>query len=158
MGADLYLESQYRPRHDRAARLFDKWARRRDRAQTDAARDRAQRQVERYYDEMHACGYFRDSYNSSSLLWLFGLSWWGDVGALLEESDVSDLLQPAEAKRLLRELREREPVFAQRLQDIEPAEGETHADAVDYFQDKYARFKAFLGEAIERDEPIRCSI
>jgi len=43
------------------------------RAQNAADRDKAQHQVELYYAKMYERGYFRDSYNRTSLLWLCGL-------------------------------------------------------------------------------------
>ena len=68
MGADLYLDSLHQPQCDRYAPRFEQWVRTRDRAQNAADRNKAQHQVEHYYDKMYECGYFRDSYNSSSLL------------------------------------------------------------------------------------------
>jgi len=52
-----------------------------------AAADKAQKQVVRYYDKMYQRGYFRDSHNSSNLLWLFDLSWWRDVSGVLVGKD-----------------------------------------------------------------------
>jgi hypothetical protein len=38
------------------------------------------------YDHMYPeDGYFRDSYNESSLFWMLDLSWWQDVGSLIDE-------------------------------------------------------------------------
>ena len=158
MGADLYLDSLHEPQCGRYAPLVEKWVRKRDRAQTATQREEAQRQVARYYDKMYERGYFRDSYNASSLLWLFDLSWWADISALIEEGDSTSTLSPANAKRLLRRLHRREPVFWRKLQAVELVDGETRLDVASYFQDKYARFQAFLQEAIDRHEPIRVSI
>ena len=62
-----------------------------------AAADEAQEQVLRYYDKMYQRGYFRDSYNPSNLLWLFGLSWWRDVLDVLVGKDGK--MSPRNARR-----------------------------------------------------------
>lgn len=44
--------------------------------QTEAA----QAEVSKYYNAMYpSTGYFRDSYNGTSVLWCLGLSWWKDI-------------------------------------------------------------------------------
>ena len=57
---------------------FRHWVQVRDtlllRGDTQGA-DKAQKQVAYYLDQMHAQGYFRDAYNSNSLLTKFNLSW-----------------------------------------------------------------------------------
>jgi hypothetical protein len=44
-------------------------------------------------------GYYRDSYNNSNLLWLFGLSWWEDVLGVLTGKDGK--MSPRNAGRFL---------------------------------------------------------
>lgn len=68
MGADLYLDSLHQPQCGRYEPRFERWMQKRDQAQSATDRDKAQRQVAYYYDKMYERGYFRDSYNSSSLL------------------------------------------------------------------------------------------
>jgi len=129
MGADLYLNSVFQKYRDRYAPKFDHWVAKRDalhKAGQQAAADKAQKQVLRYYDKMYQRGYFRDSYNSSNLLWLFELSWWQDV------------------------LEDRESVFQANLAKVKPADGETRAEVEKYFREKYERLKAFLRQAIDR--------
>ncbi|MEJ7735770.1 MAG: hypothetical protein WKG00_42095, partial [Polyangiaceae bacterium] len=63
MGADLYLDSLHEPTHRRYEPLFYRWAKKRDNAKSDQAREAAQQQVSRYFELMHSRGYFRDSYN-----------------------------------------------------------------------------------------------
>ena len=82
MRADLYLNSVFQKNRDRYAPKFNHWVAKRDtlhKAGQQAAADEAQKQVLKYYDKMYQRGYFRDSYNSSDLLWLFDLSWWRNV-------------------------------------------------------------------------------
>jgi hypothetical protein len=76
MGADLYLISVFRKHHARYESKFKHWVAKRNalhKAGQQEAAARAQKQVLRYFDKMHERGYFRDSYNSSNLLWLFDL-------------------------------------------------------------------------------------
>jgi hypothetical protein len=121
-----------------------------------AAAARAQKQVLRYFDKMHERGYFRDSYNSSNLLWLFDLSWWQDVLEVLVDKDRK--MSPRNAERFLQMLADREPVFEAKLKKVKPAKGETRAEAEEYFRDKYEHLKAFLQQAIDRKESIQCSL
>ena len=79
MGADLYLQSIIDKNYERYGTKLKALEDRRDKATTDEARRRAQAQVNALIDEIYAPGYFRDSYSASSLLGLFGLSWWKDV-------------------------------------------------------------------------------
>jgi hypothetical protein len=99
---------------------------------------------------MHESGYFRDSYNDSNLLWRFGLSWWADVGPLLDGPQ-QRLLAPAKAAELLALLDERAARFTESLNELAPEE-------VGYFLEKRRAFTDLLRHAIELGEPIDCSI
>ena len=77
---------------------------------------------------------------------------------LLEERNEGCVLSPANAEWLLDLLRRQEAVFEDKLQRIALAEGERRPIVERYFRDKYAYFQEFLHEAINRNEPIRCSI
>lgn len=76
MGADLYIRSIQQAAQEKYKPKFDEWVAKRDRAK-GAEREAAQKKVSWYYDKMYPDkGYFRDSYNDSSLLWILGMSWW----------------------------------------------------------------------------------
>jgi len=105
---------------------------------------------------MYERGYFRDSYNPSNLLWLFDLSWWRDVSDVLVGKDRK--MSPENAECFLRLLEDRESVFQANLKKVKPAKGETRAEVEEYFRDKYERLKAFLRQATDRKESIRCSL
>ncbi len=159
MGADLYLNSVFRKHRDKYAPKFDHWVAKRNalhKAGQQEAADRAQKWVLKYYGKMHERGYFRDSYNSSNLLWLFDLSWWRDVLEVLVDKDRK--MSPRNAERLLQMLADREPVFEAKLKKVKPAKGETQAEVEEYFREKYDRLKAFLRQAIDRKECIECSL
>ena len=159
MGADLYLKSDYAPNSERWKPYFDKWVEKRDALCKEGKKgeaDKAQEQVVKYYERIFEQGFFRDSYNHSSLLWKFDMSWWTDVLGVLTNS--KGLTSPRNAKRFLRIFEENEPVFEQNLKKLEHSEGGGRAEAERYFRNKYKRLKAFLQEAIKRRESIECSL
>ncbi len=83
MGADVYLHSRFDDNKRKHSPAFDAAASARDLAANSGKKERAeklQQEVEAAHDGIYAPdGYFRDSYNKSSLLWQLDLSWWRDV-------------------------------------------------------------------------------
>ena len=159
MGADLYLGSVFEKHRDKYQSKFYQWASRRDalqKAGKKQAADKAQRQASKYFAKMYERGYFRDSYNRTSLLWLFDLSWWGDVLNVL--TDEEGMMDTAAARRFLRLLESREANFEANLGKVELVDGQMRAEVESYFRDKYSGLKAFLCEAIKQQEPIECSL
>ena len=148
MGADLYLYSLHNVCEEKYKPLFDKWVKTRDEATSDEAKDKAQKKVSFYYDAMMSDGYFRDSYNNSSLFWQYELSWWSDLGEML---DKEGYLAVDECKKLLAMLEENNETFEENV-------GKLDLEAREYFIKKDITFKNFLKQAIELDEPIYCSI
>lgn len=90
-------------------------------------------------------GYFRDSYNNSNLLWKLGLDYWVWFAQYVDDKRE---LSPDKAEIVLSEIEQRK----HHLGEI------TDAEEQKYFQEKYDEFVAFLRSAIERDEPVACSI
>ena len=138
MGADLYLKSTYEPNHARWSDKFNEWVEIRDalrNAGKSTAADDAQKKVTKYFNKMYALGYFRDSYNDSSILWLFDLSWWTDVGALF---DSDSKLTPEKADTLLEVLKDREPIFEANVKKVVAEQG---PKAKTYFVQKYEELK-----------------
>jgi hypothetical protein len=159
MGADLYLNSVFQKHRDRYAPKYDHWVAKRNalqKAGQQEAADKAHKQVSKYFEKMYERGYFRDSYNSSNLLWLFDLSWWQDVSEVLVGKDGK--MTPENAESFLRLLEDRESVFQASLAKVKPADGETRAEVEQYFRKKYERLKAFLQQAIDRRECVQCSL
>lgn len=159
MGADLYIQSIHTPNYDRVKPLFEAACQKRnqlDRESQSEQYDAAQTEVERYYEEMDSIGYFRDSYNATSLLHKLGLSWWANVGDMLNDEGN---LQPDKVKELLALIVERESQFKEFIAAEDFSEwDDPRAEVIAYFEDKYERFKAFLQQAIDLDQPIYCSI
>lgn len=149
MGADLYIQSAFTATHERWRKRFDRAVARRDAAADGSAeQQRLQKTVGRSYQRMFSNGYFRDSYNSSNLLWQFGLSWWDDVIPMLNQAGE---LSPGRAQELLSMLQSRLDGFEQRLATSPP-------DEQQYFRKKWRQLRYFLTTAIEQGEPIACSL
>lgn len=112
MGADVFLESTYNVLQARLQPQFEAAVKRRDAAKSTKAREEAQSEVERIYDEMHPpTAYFRDPYNDYCLLPQIcdysskrGLSWWRDVAPRLTTDDHLPL---GDVQRLLFEVQNR---------------------------------------------------
>ena len=105
MGADLYNLPGYNMLQARFQPQFEASVKRRDAAKSTKAREEAQSEVERLFDEAHPpTAYFRDAYNSHCLLAQLGLSWWHDVAPRLTEDDHLPL---RDVEWLLEEVRNR---------------------------------------------------
>lgn len=80
MGADLYINKVREPVKAEWQPKFDAAVRQRNAATTDEDRDAAQKLVDEAYEKLWGGdGYYRDSYNGTSVLWRLGLSWWQDL-------------------------------------------------------------------------------
>lgn len=126
--------------------------------------------------------YFRDSYNSTSILWQYNLSWWHDVAKLLNEDGN---LTPETAQKLLNRMEENEDDFelnmAQMAQghnkhldyhkDYHDQTGHKYvyqlatfedikdrAELVEFFREKAKTFHDYLKEAVDTSDNISCSI
>ena len=161
MGADLYIEKLYRQNNEKYSPEFNKWVNIRDTFQAEGKKkeaDEAQKKVSEFYEKMYEVGYFRDSYNGSSLFWILGLSWWqGEINGrsfITKKGEIT----PAGAKRLIKHI---EPIEIQDLPEDWPennhAQG-TAAEWTEYFREKKQLFLKFLRQAIELNEPIRASV
>jgi hypothetical protein len=149
MGADLYINSVFQRQRQEWEPLFEQAARLRDSLQRGSAEyEKAQAQVEEYYEKMYERGYFRDPYNDHDLLWKFNVSWWDDVVPML--NDRSEL-SIAQACHLLDMLKERHDMFQRKLAPLPAKERK-------YFLDRYADLQKFINDAIELNSPIDASL
>ena len=171
MGADLYIESISEPAAKAAKPAFDEACQRRDKRRdmlradglsreaigNDAEVKAAQDDVDKAYNAMYPeDGYFRDSYNVSSVLNKCGLSWWRDVTPMLRNGKLS----PKKAA-LLAERIEKAPLHLPTLAELEHDNADTKNGVEswhDYYRNKRTRLIAFLRRAVELKEPIRCSL
>ena len=150
MGADLYMVKIFSENHDKYTGAFDRAVEDRKTARTDEERTNAQERVSSAYDRMFSVCYFRDSYNSSSLFWKLGLSWWEDLPRFTEKSEESlPLLTPQGAKALQKVIRSKKDVLHTNLSS-------ESKDIMEYFLHKYNEFDEFLTKAIKENVDIEC--
>lgn len=162
MGADLYLESKHKACYDKYHALFMEAAAARDKPGiTEKEKAEAQEKVSKYYNAMYSEGYFRDSYNSSSLLWQLDLSWWSDIIPLVNKKGY---MAPTKMKKFKQMLLEKDISL-----DLgKEAKGKDWTfdnvsekelkEWYDYFVEKKQELIDFIDTAIALKEPIRCSL
>jgi hypothetical protein len=155
MGADLYIESISSKLQEKYDSAFTKACEKRNCATNSKEKEILQKEVDKIYDKMFGQGYFRDSYNNSSLFWLMELSWWQtniDDEGLMQVEECKKLLEIVKGKKIPT-VKELESKLIGRIDDKEDIQG-WHK----YFVDKKKKFIKFLEKAIELNETIRCSV
>ena len=91
-------------------------------------------------------GYFRDAYNSGSILATFDLSWWVDISKLQDGEGVLSL----ENIKVFRAILD-DKVFEDNIKDDKKKDQE-------YFRKGAGLLKRFLDEAIADEDTIRASL
>ncbi len=162
MGADLYIQQIHKPIMEKYQPLFDAAVIKRDALPKDSQKWKAaQEEVTKYYDLMYSEGYFRDSYNCTSVLWTLDLSWWRDVTPLCDEN--RDLKGEnlkkfrkivANANQWLPSRRQLKKQHATVDQEGENCLEEWHK----LYTEKRQRLLAFLDQAIQSKTSIHCSL
>lgn len=155
MGADLYIKKLQAPVEAEWKQKFDEAVALREAAQDDIARAAAQKLVDEAYE--HRWGgdhYFRDSYNSTSILWRLGLSWWKDL-EYDEYNEATEINVGPEKCRQFLEKVQSAPFTLPTKEELE----QRHAKVDDgensveewhkFYTDKRDRLVAFLKRAIE---------
>lgn len=156
MGADLYIRSVTDKAREQFQPAFDDAVLRRDKAHP-TQREALQSEVSRLHAMMYPEeGYFRDSYNGTSLLWALDMSW-RDVKLNKDGYIAGNYL-----------LRFRTQVATAQMVDIDAdylrenhcsLEGENTVESWRaYFVEKRQRLLAFLDRAIAEGEPIAASL
>ena len=174
MGADIYLSSKFdknfdevQKEIDEVKRLFESTSKQTLLDVADGEdEDKLMEALRPLFDKQYSIGYFRDSYNSSSLLGQLGLSWWQDISPRLEDcylpvEDCKWLLDEINNNRLGENPRE-EPVMSKILSlfgsNASESAVELDAERLEYFVKKKIAFSNLLKDAIELNEPLYCSI
>jgi len=164
MGADLYIKSLQEVCQEKNRPLFDKWVKKRDALGADVpedVREAAQKKVTYYYDKMYEKGYFRDSYNSTSVLWTLGLSWWTDVTEMLDDEGNLTPEKAVELVTMIESKKQKLPTKRELL-DGHATVSDEGEDSVaswhKFYKEKKERLIQFLAQAIELGEPIHCSL
>lgn len=161
MGADLYIDSLYKKNQKKYEPLFRHWVAKRDAATNEDEKKSAQENVSKYYDKMYSKGYFSDSYNATSLLWVFNLSWWKDIkinakGHLTVEES-KNLLAIISSKKIPSGNKFREYITNKSGATVDDKENSPEAWRK-FFVNKRKRFIKFLETAIKLHEDIVCSV
>ena len=147
------LKAQYEPE-------FQDAVAKRDATNDTQEKERWQKKVDEAWDKMYDnSGYFRDSYNSTSIMAQLGLSWWSNVGEMLDKKGY--LRVPA--IRLLYEMisnAEFNLPTEEELRDnnCQINEENTVESWHKYYQEKRERLLHFLDTALRLEEPIYCSL
>lgn len=171
MGADIYLNSVYDPHHASCQPAFKRAVAARD---AKYPRDSVmpedcpeQKAVTAAYDDMLSRGYFRDSYNATSLFGFLGLSWWAsaDPDTYPWSIDGEGHMSVPSMRALKARLEQQGEVTCQQMQEW--AAIERHITIDDdknsltswgrMFERKRRKLIHLLGEAITLNEPLYCS-
>jgi len=121
-----------------------------------------QNNVNELCDKMDEVGYFRDSYNGSSLFWKLGLSWWAMANIHGGNKKVQlinsrGFITPKKAAMLLVMVKAI-PIQIDPDEHTKWMEGTTHEDLVKFFTEKRERFIKFIEFAIEKNKSIYASV
>lgn len=171
MGADIYLSSKFDKNFDKVEKEIEELNRLFQSTAKQSILDVADNEPNDYdtlhrdlLEKQYSVGYFRDSYNSSSILSQLGLSWSGDVAQRLEDS----MLQVEDCKWLLEEVKNRrigeevvEEIPMTRLYQVlgvTKPDTELNSEMIEYFVNKKNKLIELLQDAIDLNEPLYCSI
>ena len=152
MGADLYMNDAYKKREKKLAPQIQEALD--DRKANPDDKDAHQKAMD-LYDKLYTADvYFRDSYNSGSIMWSLGLSWWEDVQQLMNnEGD----LHPLQIQKLLNMIESRNVSVSDDFKKAMPDEW-TDEDALKYFNEQRDALVSFLQKAIDTNDVIGCSV
>jgi len=102
-------------------------------------------------------GYFRDSYNDSSLFGVLGLSWWRmadkgsiDSNGLMQVPDMVELKQTLDGTTITRDMLNTHAPYLMGVGNDQ--------DLIFFFTGKKTELSNLLEEAIKRNEPLYCSV
>lgn len=173
MGADIYLQSEY----ERKSKEFDLDMKR---AALDTARERGEDMTKARADfeaallQTEEGTYFRDSYNSSNLAWLVGLSYWVEGEHLDKDGNLPphrqvhwlNTLQQADIKVIVTDAienyKKNAKLGAMSDDRLKPELGlepnEKVEDVIRYFEKKKERLMALLTKGIELNEALEWSV
>ncbi len=104
-------------------------------------------------------GYFRDSYNGTSVLWTLGLSWWQDVVPMLDKEGELGGDKLVQFRDMVANAKQTLPT-EEKLKEMYCTvnEEEDLASWHKYYQEKHQTLLAFLNRAIELETSIDCSL
>lgn len=164
MGADIFLRSvnqkaldEHKPKFHAAVEARDAYAESlKGKALTpeqEAEAKRLQDVVIEHYNGMFSEGYYRDSYNATSLFGVIGFSYWKDMTPDLVDSRLPVPKMLVWRQRIAEAMIDRDAV-----RKVVSQSKDSFDDWLAYFEAKRERFIALLDQAIELNEPLDCSL
>ena len=152
MGADLYMNDAYKKREKKLAPQIQEAL---DNRKANPDDEDAHQKAMDLYDKLYTTDvYFRDSYNSGSLMWSLGLSWWEDVNELIDnEGD----LHPIQIQKLINMVQSKDVNVSDDFKKAMPDEW-TDEDALKYLNEQLDSLVSFLQKAIDTNDTIGCSV
>ena len=145
MGADLYMNKAY------DQRIAE------HKASLDGLGERPlPGELKPYYDMIFKQGdvYFRDSYNSRSVMWAMDMSWWDDVLPMLDQEGN---LSHEDTLKLINMITDAPLNVSSDFLENMPDEW-TIDDAQNYLREKKLMLISFLMRAVETDDTVGCSL
>lgn len=156
MGADLYIPKLRAPVEVEWGPQLDEAIKMRNATAYDVTRDAAQKLIDEARDKLYDDDYyFRDSYNSTSILHTLGLSWWQDMEYDIKEDGREINVSPDACRRFIAKIRAADQVLPSRT-ELESRHARVD-DAGDnslegwhkYYRDKRELLIQFLERAAE---------
>ena len=169
MGADVYLKNLHNEVKAEYGPLFTEAVRKRDAVIVQKERSLGyrvgiddpdiaplQEEVSKYFDLMNSEGYFRDSYNNSSLLWTLGLSWWQDVTPMLNKKGEMSITKTKQFLKMIEDRPVTMEIVVKQLAELESLD--SAEDWFAYWKEKRENLIELLKKSIELKEPMYFSL
>jgi hypothetical protein len=104
-------------------------------------------------------GYFRDSYNGTSVMWTLELSWWADITPMLDDEGYLKGEQLAKFRSMVSEPVQILPSRSELESNFCMIDGENTLESWnEYFIQKRQNLVEFVDRAIAADSRILCSL
>ena len=160
MGADLYIEKIYDKLRVQYEPEFKDAVLNRDTTTDPREKSRWQEKVDEAWDKMYdPSGYFRDSYNNTSIMCRLGISWWQDVTPMLDKKEYLQVPSIRLLKEMVSTVELKLPTEQELINDnCQVDEKNTVESWHRYYREKREQLLQFLDNALKMEEPILCSL
>ena len=146
MGADIYIyDDEYRLFRERVDKICEQ--------EGGWEKYFQDEEIQLLKRELEVTRYFRDSYNASSLLWRYSMSWW----QLSDQYCDDEGMMGKEGIMAIRQATSY-PVDEEQIRTYFADHKEGPDAWVEYFKEKREKLHAFLQLALEKDAMLLCSV